>query len=113
MAPTTQDVSERIARYISSGNANGLGTYFSDNVDMKIEDKQNVYSKTQATLVLKNFFNKNRPTDFKLIHKGKSQRGLEYRIGRLTTATTQYRVTFHLKPKGDSFLISQFYLEKA
>lgn len=111
--PTSQDVSERIARYIESGNAKGLSTYFADNVDMKIEDKQNIYSKAQATLVLQNFFNKNRPTDFKLIHKGTSQRGMEYRIGRLSTSSTQFRVTFHLKPKGNGFLISQFSIEKA
>lgn len=111
--PTTQDLSDRVARLIQSGNAKGLSNYFADDIDLKIIDNQNVYSKAQATLVVQNFFKNNPPTAFKLIHKGKSQRGLEYRIGRLSTKTSEYRVTFHLKPDGNSFLISQLFFEKA
>ena len=46
----------------------------------------------QAQLILKTFFLKNKPTDFKVLHNGDSKNNSHYSIGNLITASKKFRV---------------------
>ena len=50
-----------------------------------------LYSKTQAKLILKTFFLKNKPTDFNIVHSGDSKNNSHYSIGNLTTKNGAFR----------------------
>ena len=78
-----------------SGNAEKIASYFSDNVDLSIEGKEDLYSKSQAEQILKTFFASHHPSDFKIIHKGTSGVS-EYFIGELS-ADKNYKVTLNSK----------------
>jgi hypothetical protein len=80
------------------GNAEKIATYFSDNVDLSIDGKEDLYSKSQAEQILKTFFLTHKPKDFSIIHKGKSGQS-EYFIGELS-AEKVYRVTINSKAVG-------------
>ena len=69
--------------------------------------KEDMYSRAQAKLILIEFFNKHEPKEFKFIHKGNLQNGREYRIGELKTSDGEFRITFYMKPVGDTFRIHQ------
>ncbi|MBD3636680.1 MAG: DUF4783 domain-containing protein [Crocinitomicaceae bacterium] len=81
-----------------TGNAEKIARYFSDNVDLSIDEKEDLYSKSQAEQILKNFFKAHKPSDFKIIHKGKSGQS-EYFIGELTSDKV-YKVTLNSKSVG-------------
>src|SRR5690606_22461487 len=55
-----------------AGDANKIARFFIDNVDLSIDGKEDLYSKSQAEQILKNFFTAHKPNDFKIIHKGTS-----------------------------------------
>jgi hypothetical protein len=49
------DVSKDVVEAIKQGNAQLIAKNFNDKIDLKILDKEDVYSKAQAELVLKDF----------------------------------------------------------
>ena len=81
-----------------NGNAEKIALHFSDNVDLSIDDKEDLYSKSQAEQILKTFFLTHQPKGFKIIHKGKSGQS-EYFIGELSSEVV-YRVTINSKTVG-------------
>jgi hypothetical protein len=83
---------ESIASSIRSGNASALAANFGGNVEITVKDAGNSYSKSQAEMVLKNFFSSNQPKSFTVAHEGTSPEGSKYFIGNLSTSSGNYRV---------------------
>ncbi len=50
------DIADDVAAAIRTGNAKEISKYFADNVDLKVLEQENIYSKAQAELILKDFF---------------------------------------------------------
>lgn len=105
------DVSDNIAAAIRSGNAKEVSQYFADNVDMKVLDQENIYSKAQAELILKDFFAKHAVKSFTLAHKSAPRNDSQFAIGTLTTSNGTYRVHFLMKTTGATTTIQQFRIE--
>ena len=92
------DVYDDIAFSIRSGDARQLATFFGPTIDLTILSQEDVYSKVQAEQVIKDFFSKNPPKSFEIIHKGASPEGTQYAIGTLVTTTgKKFRTSFYLK----------------
>lgn len=83
---------DNIAASIRSGNASALAANFSGNVEITVKDAGNSYSKSQAEMVLKNFFGSHQPKSFTVAHQGTSPEGSKYFIGNLNTSSGNYRV---------------------
>jgi hypothetical protein len=100
------DIYEEVANSIRSGDARQLSSYFSNSIDLTIVDNENVYSKAQAEFILKDFFSKNPPKAFNILHKGSSPEGTQYLIGNLVTSNGKtFRTSFYIKTvKGKSYL---------
>ena len=103
---------ESITAAIQAGNAKLLAQHFDSNVDITVYNKEEMYSRTQAELVIKDFFAKNAPSSFKIIHKGASNQGSEYAIGTLVTTVGSFRTYIYIKQKGSSYLIQEIRFEK-
>ena len=82
------------------GNATEIARFFDNTVEINIADKSSSYSKSQAELVLKDFFSTNTVKAFTLDHKGENS-GSQYCIGTLVTKNATYRTTVFMKLKGD------------
>lgn len=95
---------------MKSGNSKILAKYFEANIELKIIDDENIYSKTQAELILKDFFTKNKPSDFKILHDGGE--GIKYAIGNLNTDNGNYRVTIMYKIVADKPVIKTIRIEE-
>ena len=107
------DILTDIGNAIRSGDAHSVARYFSSTVDLTILQQEEVYSKAQAEQVLREFFSKNTPRSFNLIHKGVSKEGAKYAIGTLVTAQgTQFRTYFFVKQSGSGELIQELRFEK-
>ncbi|MFN8166074.1 MAG: DUF4783 domain-containing protein [Bacteroidia bacterium] len=106
------DVYDEIAYSIRSGDAKQLATYFGPNIDLTILNQEDVYSKAQAEQVIKDFFVKNPPKSFDIIHKGASQEGTQYAIGTLTCANgKKYRTSFYIKNTGTRSILQELRIE--
>lgn len=100
----------QISTGLKSGNAKLMASCFNDNVELVILDKENVCSKEQGEMILRDFFSKNKPVDFKLTHQGGTDS--EYGIGKLQTTNANFRIYFMLKSFSNKPLIVQLRIEK-
>ncbi|MFM7016860.1 MAG: DUF4783 domain-containing protein [Bacteroidota bacterium] len=101
------DPYEDIANAIRSGDAKSVSRFFSNSVDLTLISQEDVYSKAQAEQIIKDFFNKNTPRSFSIIHRGESKDGAKYAIGNLTTSSGNYRVYYYFKISGSSVNIQE------
>ena len=109
---TNFDVFDDIALAIKSANSKEVARYFSPRVELKINDKENIYSKSQAEIILKDFFIKNPPLNFTIRHKGASAKGLPYIIGDLKTSNGNYRTYFLFKEVNNKLYIQELQFDK-
>ena len=95
---------DRIQLLIQAGNSKELSKYFNERVDLTIIDKEETYSRAQAEMVLKDFFEKNRPVSCKIIHRGASEGGILYGVGDFLTDKETFRITIKMRQKGSVFI---------
>lgn len=97
---------------LSAGNSKKIAKYFNSNVELKIFDNENIYSKQQAQLILEDFFKNNEITDFKIIHQG-NQGKMQFAIGKFFIAKKQkYMVHFLIQNTNNKLYITRFTIEK-
>jgi len=65
-------VEKSIQEAIKNGDAKVLASYFYSTVELNLPDAKGSFSKSQAELLLKNFFNVHKPKDFSVIKEGTS-----------------------------------------
>ncbi len=96
---TTQNTNlDEVIGALKDGKAAELGKYMDDNIEVTLPDKSNNYSKAQAVLVLKDFFDNNEVKSFEVKHKG-DQNGGQFCVGTLQTKSGNYRTTIFMKTK--------------
>lgn len=100
-----------IVSAIKSGNASELSKHFDDTIEITLTDKKNTYSKSQAELVIKDFFKTNIVTGFEILHKD-DKTNTQFIIGNLETKTGDYRTTIYMKQKGSKQLLQKLRFEK-
>jgi len=103
---TAQNTIDGVIGALKSGSANDLSRYFDENVKLTLPDKGDTYSKAQAQLIVKDFFNNNKVKTFDVKHKG-DQNGDEYCIGTLSTGQGSFRTTVFAKNKGGKQLVNE------
>ena len=106
------DIYDEIANSIRTGDAKQLATFFGNSIDLTIMEKENVYSKAQAEFILKDFFGKNPPKSFTILHKGSSPEGTQYAIGNLITSSGKtFRISFYIKNNNGKFVLQELRIE--
>ncbi len=85
----TADIFDDIANSLRSGDARAVSRFFGNTVDLTIINQEEVYSKMQAEQILRDFFSKNTPRSFNIIHQGVKE-GARYAIG-ITLETARFR----------------------
>jgi hypothetical protein len=104
-------VSDNLATAFKKGDATEISTYFGTSVDLSIPGNEGVYSQTQAKLILKTFFLKNIPSDFEVVHNGKSKNNSHYSIGNLTTTKGTFRTYILYKEVNTKITILELKIE--
>lgn len=105
------DIFDKIASVLKTGNSKDIAAFFDTSVELKTLDKTSVYSKNQAEMVLKDFFDKNPVRNFTIIHRGTSAKGARYAIGNLETAKGTFRTYLYVKETGGNLTIQQLNIE--
>jgi len=101
---------EDIVAALKGGNASQVAKYFDNTVEITLPEKSNSYSKSQAEMILRDFFNNNPIKGFDVIHKGENA-GSQYCIGTLVTKNASFRTTVFMKQKGDRQTLQEIRFE--
>jgi chemotaxis protein CheY-P-specific phosphatase CheC len=101
---------DEVVNAMRSGNATQVARFFDNTVEISMPDKSSSFSKTQAEIVLKDFFANNPVKGFEVIHKGQNA-GSQYCIGTLSTKNGSYRTTIYMKQKGEMQVLQELRFE--
>jgi Domain of unknown function (DUF4783) len=101
---------DEIVNSLRTGNATEIAKYFDNTVEITLPDKSNSYSKSQAEVVLRDFFINNPVKSFEIMHKGENA-GSQYCIGTLVTKNATFRTTVFMKQKGDKHTLQEIRFE--
>ena len=102
---------EEVITAMKAGSSTDIARFFDNTVEINTPDKSNSYSKSQAELVLRDFFSTNNVKTFTVNHKGENS-GSQFCIGTLVTKGSTYRTTVFMKLKGDKQLLQTITFEK-
>jgi len=100
-----------IVKALNTGNAGQLSKYFDNYIELTIDDRTASYSKVQAEMIIRNFFN---------THDVKSYTSLnittnttrQYYLGTLLTNNGNYQVSVLVSQIGGKQLIQQLSFDK-
>jgi len=97
---------EDIVVALKAGNATNLSRYFDNRIDLTLPTKSENYSRTQAEMILRNFFSYNTVRNFEIKYKGETN-GSRYCVGTLKTKGGDYRTRLFMKTKGDKQVLQE------
>jgi hypothetical protein len=109
--PMAGDIPQAVVDALRSGNTSVLSGYFNSSIELAILDQEDIYTRQQAELIIKEFFAKHVPSSFVILHKG-GKEGSQYAIGNLTTSSGNFRVTLLIKQKDNKPFIHQLRFEE-
>lgn len=81
-----------ITTFFQQNDYEKLASQFAETLDLTIEDTDGTYSKQQATVLIKSFFNENKTTSFIIKHKGASNERTHYAVCDLKSAHKSWSV---------------------
>lgn len=104
---------EDVVNAIKNNRIEDLSKYFDNIVPITINNSQTIYSRNQAEVVLKDFFEKNIPKDFLILDNGSPNNTSKFIIGNLLTPSgTKYNVYILIKLKDSNYLLQEIRLNK-
>lgn len=93
------------------GDAQAITEMANTKVLIEVEGKEQVYSQSQATQVLKKFFNAYPVKSFQFIFKGEETKEGVFAIGNYHSGNNKFRVTVHLKKVDAQYKIESLSIE--
>ncbi len=110
-AVITTDPIDKVAQLIRQGNIHDLSKMFAASVEITMQDEENIYSKTQASLILDKFFSQNKPVSVKMLHKVNSNPNYLFAVLILNTQKDTFRITYTLKDTEGSPMLIELRIE--
>ena len=106
----SSEVSSEIITALDKGDAGKLSAYLNTNVELVVGNKNDVFSKQQASGIITDFFRTNKVSSFQLLHKGNKE-ATSFAIGEIKTNTGNYRVYVLTRKSGNQTVIQQLRIE--
>lgn len=106
----TNEISSELIAALDNGDANTINAALSQNVELVIGNKNDVFSKQQASGIISDFFKTNKVNSFQLLHKGNKD-AASFAIGLLKTSNGTFRVYILTRKQGSTSLIQQLRIE--
>lgn len=104
------DVIKNVSVALQNGDSQELSKYFTKTIELELLGDENFYSISQAEILLKDFFEKNKPTKFTINHQAVKETS-SFAIGTLSVKSGNLRVSFFMKTENNQTLIHQLRIE--
>jgi len=112
-AQSSRPPMEDVVNAIKNNRIEDMSKYFDNIVPVTINNNQTIYSRNQAEIVLKDFFERNTPKDFLILDNGSPNSGSKFIIGSLITpGGMKYNVYILMKQKGLDYYLQEIRLNK-
>lgn len=112
-AQSSEDVLKKVETAIKSGKSVDLAKYFNSTIDLELLENDDSYSKTQAELIIKNFFKKYPPKSYSIKQKGSSNDGSIFSIGIYNSTNNKtFRTYFLIKKVSGKYKINLLQFEE-
>lgn len=108
----SNEISSEIISALDQGNASEITNNLGANVELVIGNKNDVFSKQQASGIINDFFRTNKVSSFQVIHKGNKD-AASFAIGTLNTSGGNFRVYVLTRKQGSTPLIQQLRIESS
>jgi hypothetical protein len=103
---------DNITTALKTGDAAMLAKHFDGNVEITFKNAGTSYSKSQAEMVLKNFFSSHQPKAFSIAHQGTSPEGSKYLIANMNTTGGNYRTYVYAKTINNNLVVQEIRFEE-
>ena len=91
-AQTDAKVFNSIISCFQKNDSQQLSNKFANNIDLTVSEADGTYSKQQASIIIKSFFEDHKTTSFKIKHKGASNERTHYAVGDLISGKKKWSV---------------------
>ncbi|HUH33605.1 MAG TPA: DUF4783 domain-containing protein [Daejeonella sp.] len=108
---TKKDIVDDLTSYLKSSNTREISKHFASTVELIILNEEDVYSKVQAEIILKDFLYKHKPVDARVVHRLDSNPNYRFTVIELDTENGNFRTSISLKDTGGKFLITEMRIE--
>jgi hypothetical protein len=108
----TTEVPQEIISALNDGNASTLSSFFGNNVELVVENRNDIFSKQQASGIIADFFRRNPINGFTVLHKGVKEAS-SFVIGTLRTSNGAFRVYVLTRKSGNDDVIQQLRIESS
>jgi len=106
------EIPPQIFESLKIANIEQLSPFLSSSVELQILEKDDIYSKSQSTIIIKSFFDKITIKTFSILHQGGKEEA-QYAICQIIdTNGKKYRIYFLVKEINKKTLIHQFRIEE-
>lgn len=95
---------DEIALSIKNSSSKDLAQFFDSSVEIKLGETRGDYSKSQAEIVMRDFFKKYPAINFIILQQGESAEKIRYIIGKYQSNTDSFRILVKGKSKIDEQL---------
>ena len=106
-----KDIVDDLAGYLKSSSTKEMSRHFASTVELIILNEEDVYSKVQAEIILKDFLYKHKPVDARVVHRLDSNPSYRFIVIELDTENGSFRTSISLKDSGGTFLITEMRIE--
>lgn len=107
-----QTESDKMVKLFSEGKSEEISAFFNSSLQLTTPGKDGVYSRSQAKMILADFFSSNAPTQAALKSKGNSDNGAQYIVIDLKTNKESYKVNIFYRGSGNGMRIHELKIEK-
>jgi len=98
---------EDVVNDIKSNKISDISRYYDNIVPITMNNVQSTYSRSQAEMVLKDFFTRNPATDLTILNSGTPNNTSKFAIGDLNTPNGKYSIYILFKLKDNSIYMLQ------
>src|SRR5688572_3147861 len=107
-----QAESDKMAKMFSEGRSEDIAAYFNSSIQLTTPGKEGVYSRSQAKMILTDFFEANKPSQATLKSKGNSDNGAQFVLLNMVTTNGTFKVNIFYRGSGNNVKIHELKIEK-
>lgn len=112
-AQATRNPLEDMVNAFKTNRVSDMVKYFDNLVPITINNSQSIYSRNQAEIVLRDFFEKNSPKDFEVLDNGSPDNTSKFLIGDFTPPNgVRYNVYVLMRLKDGNFILQEIRINK-
>lgn|GEM_PF-674200 len=84
-----------------------ISRYMDDYISVTLNNNQSLYSKNQAEIIIKDFFDKNAASEFSVINDGSEEKNTKFALLSFESNREKYSLYILLKEKDNSYIIQE------